>query len=70
MASENCRALLLRVKEATSAEALRRIEKSAERVYNAGCLTPDEFAKIDGAIVDKEIAMSEELPDASTGDDQ
>lgn len=52
MASENCRALLLRVKEATSAEALRRIEKSAERVYNAGCLTPNELAKIDDALTE------------------
>lgn len=53
MISENHRALTLRINEAETAEALQRVEQSAERVYEAGCLTPDEYESIDTAIMEK-----------------
>lgn len=56
--SENHRALLLRVNEADTVEQLKRIEQSCERLYEAGCLTPDELANVDDAITEKLAELS------------
>jgi hypothetical protein len=45
--------LMQRVKAAGDVPTLRRIETTATRVYNAGCLTPSELRRVDVRIMEK-----------------
>jgi hypothetical protein len=46
-------ALSRRIRFAPDLESLRRLERSATRVYNAGCLTPSEFGRLDVLIMER-----------------
>lgn len=52
-ASSNYQSAIKRINEANSVEALKRLEKSFERIYNAGQFTPSELAKLDTKIMEK-----------------
>ena len=47
----NYQSALARFKKATTAEELNRLERSLERVYNAGCFTVSEYARLDRKLV-------------------
>jgi hypothetical protein len=51
----NYQSALALLKKATTAEELARLERSFERVYNAGCFTVSEYARLDCKLVDKLI---------------
>jgi hypothetical protein len=51
----NYQSALARLNKAATAEELNRLERSFERVYNAGCFTVSEYARLDRKLVDKLI---------------
>lgn len=51
--SAEFRTLAQRIRLASDIESLRRLERSATRVYNAGCLTPAEFGRLDVLIMER-----------------
>jgi hypothetical protein len=53
----NYQSALALLKKATTTEELARLERSFERVYNAGCFTVSEYARLDCKLVDKLIEI-------------
>jgi hypothetical protein len=53
----NYQSALALLKKATTAEELARLERSFERVYNAGCFTVSEYVRLDCKLVDKLIKV-------------
>ena len=53
--SEEYKSALQRLNKANTIEELARLERSFERVYNAGCFTVSEYARLDCKLVDKLI---------------
>ena len=53
----NYTAMAQRINNADTVEALRKLERSLERLYSAGVFTVKEFAKLDGKMVDKSTEM-------------
>jgi hypothetical protein len=51
----NYQSALVRLNKAATAEELNRLERSFERVYNAGCFTVSEYVRLDRKLVDKLI---------------
>jgi len=53
----NYTAMVKRINKADTVEALCKLERSLDRLYNAGVFTVKEFAKLDGKMVDKSTEM-------------
>lgn len=53
MSIENERAMRERIKHASSARELHALERSLDRVYNAGQLSVRAFARLDVKILEK-----------------
>ena len=53
----NYTAMTQRINKADTVEALRKLERSLERLYSAGVFTAKEFAKLDSKMVDKSVSM-------------
>lgn len=51
----NYQSALFLLNKAATAEELNRLERSFERVYNAGCFTVSEYVRLDRKLVDKLI---------------
>ena len=54
----NYTAMAQRISKAETVEEIRKLERSLDRLYNAGVFTVKEFIKLDGKMVDKSIAWS------------
>jgi len=53
----NYKAMAQRINKAETMEEIRKLERSLDRLYNAGVFTVKEFAKLDGKMVDKSTEM-------------
>jgi hypothetical protein len=53
----NYQSALERIKSAPNVEALRKLDKSLVRLWEAGIFTESEFSRLDRRLLDKIIAM-------------
>jgi len=56
-AQENYKVMIEKVRNESTIEGLRKLEKSNDNLYNNGCLQGFEFRQIDLLIIDKIIEM-------------
>ena len=54
---ENYKIMIEKVRNESTLEGLRKLEKSNDNLYNNGCLQGFEFRQIDLLIIDKIIEM-------------
>ena len=55
--SEEYKTALQRLKKANTIEELSRLDRSFERVYNAGCFTVSEYSRLVTKLTDKEVKL-------------
>ena len=55
--SEEYKTALQRLKKANTIEGLSRLDRSFERVYNAGCFTVNEYSRLVTKLTDKEVKL-------------
>ena len=55
--SEEYKTALQRLKKANTIEELNRLDRSFERVYNAGCFTVSEYSRLVTKLTDKEVKL-------------
>jgi len=55
--SEDYRLLSVKIKKAKVLKDLDRIEKTLDRVYDVGVITPNEFKRLDAMIVIRKIKI-------------
>jgi hypothetical protein len=59
MMKSNYQSALERIKSASSVEALRKLDKSLVRLWEAGVFTESEFSRLDRRLVDRITAMED-----------
>tara|TARA_R100001510_G_C7548586_1_gene133271 strand:- start:159 stop:341 length:183 start_codon:yes stop_codon:yes gene_type:complete len=55
--SEEYKTALQRLNKANTSEELARLERSFERIYNAGFFTISEYGRLDAKLMDKQISL-------------
>lgn len=55
--SEEYKSALQRLNKANTIEELSRLDRSFERVYNAGCFTVSEYSRLVTKLTDKQVKM-------------
>lgn len=53
----NYQAMVQRINQANTVEALAKVELSLDRIFNSGIFTVNQYSKLDSKIVDKQIAI-------------
>ena len=53
----NYQAMVQRINQANTVEALAKVESSLDRIFNSGIFTVNQYSKLDSKIVDKQIAI-------------
>jgi hypothetical protein len=55
----NYQSFIERIKSAPNVEALRKLDKSLDRLWEVGAFTQSEFSRLDSRLMDRMIAMED-----------
>jgi hypothetical protein len=57
--SEEYKSALQRLNKANTSKELAQLERSLERIYNAGFFTVSEYGRLDAKLIDKQISLEQ-----------